>query len=116
MALGGDTGTASGIDFDLRIGELRFDDERIGNHADIGAQTDHFHFFQLFLFPVRPTKIGLVNDLASFHVKSVRNLPAPGSFDAMFHRKLSSFCGLQILVQAGRYEDRRQGYRQIQGF
>ena len=42
MGLGRDAGAAGSVDADGSLRELRFEDQRVGDNADIGAETNEF--------------------------------------------------------------------------
>ena len=99
VAFGGDTGTACGIDFHLRIGEGCFDDERVGNHADIGTKADQLHAFKGFFIPMRPTEVGFINDFRARDVKAVGNFPTFRALDAVRHGQFLALCRIKIILE-----------------
>ena len=62
------TGGAVCIHLQLSLRILGLENTGVGNHANIGTQTNQLHIFQHFPIPIRPAEIRLVNDLTAFYI------------------------------------------------
>ena len=101
VAFRGDTGTAGCIHSDGYFRELCFQDQGVGDNADICAQSHQLNFVEMAFIPMRPAEGGLVDtDSAAYH-QAVGDLPAVGAPDAVLHRQLPAFRGIQIIFPMG---------------